>query len=202
MILLSAPLFSEWNFQCSLGIVHNFQTPLIIHQQNEEVLEINAKYKSKYFKTPIYYCIRIGYQQKDIIWELETIHHKLYLQNTPNEVQEFSISHGYNLCTFNIVWLTEYLIVRAGLGFVLTHPETIIRNKEFSQNKGLFKLGYYITGPSLLLSTEKRIKLRKYIFLSIEGKFTASYGRIPIEEGHAICPNLAAHLLFGLGFSL
>jgi len=41
--------------------------------------------------------------------------------------------------------------------------------------------------------------LTRWLFASVEGKLTASWIRVPIADGRATVPNVAVHVLAGIG---
>lgn len=195
---LKAFAVEQWSLQIFGGVPFNFNLPLTIHQSGHPDMKITGKYDSRPFESPHYYAWRVGAWNGNRAWELELVHSKLYLRNKPPEVQEFSISHGYNLLTINRAWEVKGLIYRAGLGVVITHPETTIRGLPHPEGGGLYD-GYYLSGPTVQGAVEKRFHLWKWFIASLEAKLTATYARIPVENGHADVPNLAVHGLFGIG---
>lgn len=88
---------SHWSFELHGGMVINVPLPLTISQQGFQKIHLTAHYYSEPFTLPIYYQARISRWQERRSWELEMIHHKLYLDNTTSEVPKFNISHGFNL---------------------------------------------------------------------------------------------------------
>jgi hypothetical protein len=193
---------ATWTFELFGGSVYSFRTPLIIRQSGYDNIRLNARYETKTFKPPLYYDLRIARWKDSHAWELEFIHQKLYLRNRPPEVQNFSITHGYNLFTLNRAWMHRGFIFHLGAGIVITHPETTVRGMRHSEGGGLFNEGYYISGPTILLAIERRFYLRKELFATVEGKITGSYTRIPIQDGGADVTNLTVHGLLGLGYNL
>jgi hypothetical protein len=142
--------------------------------------------------------MKLGKWKDGKAWEIETHHHKLFLDNKPDEVQQFAISHGYNLNTVNRAWLINGYIYRVGLGIVVTHPETEVRGKEYNDEGGWN--GFHLSGVTSQLGVEKRFKMGGNWYYTLEAKFTASYARIPIADGHADVPNIAIHGIFGIGY--
>ena len=191
----------RWVFQLFGGASHNFNLPLTVTQSGNPTLHVTGNYDSRSFEVPYYYAWRIGAWTGREAWELELVHNKLYLQDPPPEIQEFSISHGYNLLTANRAWERGRFIFRAGLGVVITHPENTIRNRSLPQDGGLSG-GYYLSGPTAQVAAEKRFRLWKWLIGSLEAKLTATYAWVPVEGGHADVPNVAIHGLFGLGVDL
>jgi len=188
----------RWSLQIFGGAPFNFNLPLTIRQAGHPDLKVTGNYDSRPFEVPYYYACRVGAWDGNRAWEIELVHNKLYLKNKPPEVQEFSISHGYNLLTVNRAWMENGFIFRGGLGVVITHPETTIRGLSRRQDGGIFR-GNFISGPTVQGAVEKRFRIWRWLIASLEGKLTVSYARIPVEEGHADVPNVAVHGLFGLG---
>ncbi|UCG78927.1 MAG: hypothetical protein JSV21_03605 [Nitrospirota bacterium] len=190
-----------WVFQVATGSGYSFTTPLTIKQDGQPDIKVDAEYKTKAWATMApYYDLRVGKWKNGRAWEFESHHHKLHLSNGPSEVQKFVISHGYNLNTVNYAWQgTAWdMIYRVGGGFVMTHPETIIRNQRYEDEGGLN--GFHISGVTVQAGAEKRFRINEAFFFYLEGKLTASYAVIPVANGEATVPNAALHGLFGIGY--
>ncbi len=192
---------AELTLEGFLGYAHSFGGPLKIEQSGFEDLDIYAHYKTKSSESPLYYDLRVSMWSGQKGWELELIHEKLYLKNKPQEVQNFSISHGFNHLLINRAWLYRGYVLHLGAGLVITHPETTIRNRTLSEERGLFDDGYYISGPTIQVAIGRRFPLSKVFFVTVEAKVTGSYVHIPIEEGNADFPDLSVHGLIGVGYS-
>ena len=191
----------KWLFELFYGgFVYNAPLPLRIEQGNEEDISITARYASRTLETPAYWVWRFSRWSGNDAWEFEAIHHKIFLRNEPEEVEHFSVSHGFNLLTINRSMQYGGLIFRAGGGVVLAHPESRIRGKSHSEHRGLFNLGYYIGGPTINLGIGRHLYLSRTLFLSIEIKATASYAHVPINDGNADIYNAALHAIAGIGF--
>jgi len=201
LFFLAIPTASraEWVFQIATGTAYNFPTPLSIKQNGEKDIDISAQYETRALRTVApYYNLKIGKWFGEYGWEFESLHHKLYLDNKPDEVESFAISHGYNLNTINYVRKWKKFIWRVGAGIVMTHPETKVRGKR-NEDDGGFN-GFYISGITTQGAIEKRFDLSRHWFLSLEGKLTSSYAVIPIADGDATVPNIALHGLIGIGY--
>jgi hypothetical protein len=122
-----------------------------------------AEYSTEPFKESPYYAWRIGKRR----WSLELIHHKLYLENKPEDVQHFEVIHGYNLLTANRILKERRFILRLGAGPVIAHPETEVCRKRFSNLEGdLFGTRHFmVAGACGQISAEKRILLTKWTLL-------------------------------------
>ena len=196
-----------WSLEFSGGIPYNIPSPLVVKQEGEPDLRLTARYSSEPFRSPIYYVWRIGRWKGQSAWELEFVHHKLYLDNKPPEIERFAISHGYNMVMVNRTF--EKLLfkkfdyhLRLGAGAVLSHVENTVRGQVFPEDGGLFGWGYYITGPVLNLTAAKRFYLVKRLFINTEVKFNPSVSWVPVQNGRAVVWNFPVAFAFGLGIDL
>jgi hypothetical protein len=199
-MVISAEAQNTWTFELLGGDAYCFNTPLTIKQSGYEDITFTAKYKTNSFEPPIYYSYRFALWTPDRAWELELVHLKIELTNPPSEVQHFEISHGYNLLMLNRAWKRQHVILRVGGGIVISHPENTVRGKSLPWNKGILKSGYHLSGVSTQVDLGRRFYFGKHVFLTLDGKLTGSYARVPVEEGHADVPNVAIHGLVGVGW--
>lgn len=197
LVLIAIPAFAEEGlvFQASLGTAESFETQLTIRQSGFEDLEFDADYETQPFTDPVYYSLRAGWWRGRGGWELEVIHHKLILQDAPPELRRFEISHGYNYVTLNRGWDLGRILLRAGAGAILAHPEGSVRVRPVNPENE-----YHWTGPALQVGVEKRFTFRERWLLGIEGKVSAARAVIPIPGGEIDAPNVAVHALVGLGY--
>ena len=203
-LLLSAarPAWAQngWIVEVAGGFALNVPTRLTIRQAGQPDISLTAHYDGRSFASPLYYAVRIGRWARGRGWEVELIHHKLYLQNPPSEVQQFDVSHGFNLVSVNRAIAIGGTIVRPGVGLVLTHPENVVRGQALSQSRGLLGWGYYLSGPMAQLAVARRFHAWDRLFIAAEGKVTAAYARVPVQEGSATLSNVAFHGLLGVGY--
>jgi hypothetical protein len=202
-LAVAAPARAQesWALEGYLGAAWNLPTPLSIHQTGQDDIKLTAHYETRPFEQPPYYAWRLGRWTKDRAWEFEFIHHKLFLDNPPDEVQHFEVTHGFNLLMVNRAWVRKKTIWRWGGGVVLAHPESRVRGAEPPEGGGIRGRGYHLTGPVVQGSIGRRFALTDNLFFAIEAKLTAAYARLPVDDGHASAPNLALHGLFGLGYA-
>ncbi len=208
LILASTVLAGTASSQESLvielatGLPYNVPLPLAIHQAGAPDLRVTAHYSSEPFVVPISWVWRIGYWSGNTGWEFEAIHHKVFLDNRPREIGEFSISHGLNILTVNRAWEIADFLLRVGGGIALTHPENIIRGKTLPEDKGIFGMGYYISGPALNISAGKHFALLGNLTGLLELKAFSSFASIPVVDGDASFYHIAFQLSFGLGYGI
>lgn len=180
----------------SFGSAYNFPTRLVIRQQGHEDIRLTADWETRPFSEVPYYDIRVARGP----WEIELIHHKLYLANLPAGVTMFEITHGYNYILANRTLVLFGVGVRGGAGFILAHPESEVRGRRHDEHGGILWTGWYVAGPAAQLALSERIPFQRRMFLDIETKLTGAWTRVPIAGGSADVPNLAAHGLIGIGF--
>ncbi len=197
---LSRAAGANWTLELFVGVSFNFPAPLTIRQSRQADITVDARYASRSLERPIYYGWRIGNWHEDDGWELEFVHNKLYLVNKPDDVQEFSISHGLNMLTVNRSRERGGLMERLGAGVVITHPESTVRGKRFPEEGGLFNRGYFLSGPTVQASAGKQLRTGEDFFVPAEGKFSASFARIPVADGNADVTSFSLHGIVGLGY--
>lgn len=203
IVLLSFPAAfaqSRWAFEFHGGEVYNVPMPLTIRQQGYPDIHLTARFYSEPFKLPFYEDARLSRWQNGKSWELEFLHHKLYLNNTTTEIQKYNISHGFNMIMVNRGFDRKTFHYRAGAGIVLAHPESKIREKEFGDSTNNLDMGYYISGPVINLAIGKHYRLSKRFYINAEAKTTLAYASIKVAEGNSNVYNIAFHLILGVGF--
>ncbi len=193
---------SLWTFEIHGGQVYNLPMSLSIKQQDYPDIKLTARYHTEGLTLPVYWDLRFGRWQNGRLWEMELIHHKLYLDNTTPEVQKFNISHGFNMLMMNRGFEKNSFRYRAGAGIVLAHPESNIRGKEFGNTTDDWDMGYYLSGPVFNLAISKPIRLGSRFYINPETKTTFAYSYIKVSQGHANVYNLAFHLILGFGTDL
>lgn len=193
---------STWCIQGYLGTAWSLPTGLTIHQWGfPDIIVSGAVYAPDAFVESPYSILRLGRWRGDRALEFEIIHQKIRLTNPPPEVQHFEISHGYNHVLLGAAWDRGGFIFRLGGGVLLTHPETVIRDQVLDEERGPFKLGFYLSGFSFQTAIERRFRVKEKFFLALEAKFTAAHAwGVPVAGGDASVPNLALHGTFGFGW--
>jgi hypothetical protein len=200
-VVFPATAQRTWSFEFHLGWAGNLPLPLTIRQAGYPDIKIRrAQYYSEPFVLPYYWDWRLAKRIDKHSIEFEAIHHKLYLKNKPPEVQRFGISHGFNILTLNYVRHFRFFSWRNGLGSVLMHPESTVRNKVWPEGPGFDIKGYRLRGLVYNTGISKQIPLiRKRVYLSTELKATFARATMPIAEGNATVNNIALQAIAGLG---
>jgi hypothetical protein len=191
---------TRWSFELHGGEVYNVPMPLTIRQQGYPDLKLTARYSSESLILPIYVDSRLIRWQDGKSWELEFLHHKLYLNNTTPEIQQFSISHGFNMIMMNRGFDRKTFQYRFGAGFVLTHPESQIRGQAFGDATNDWDMGYFVSGPVVNLSAGKQFRISNRFYLNAEAKTTLAYVNVKVAGGNADVYNVAFHLILGIGY--
>lgn len=203
-ILLSPPpLRAQDRFRAEIfgGTAWSAPTTLTIDQSGEQRLSFRAHWETRPLDESPYYAARIGLWSGRRGWELQLLHHKIYLTNGPPEVERFEVSHGWNLVTIQRASRGRALDWRLGAGAVIGYPEGRIRGVPANSEDGIFGSGYHLSGAGALAGAGKTFTVTRRFFASTEGQLTYSWARVPIARGHARTANVAVHVLLGLGFS-
>lgn len=195
---------SNWSIEAHGGFPINIPLPLTIQQAGHPNINFTAHFNSEPFVPPIFWVYRLSKWKNDKAWEIEMIHQKLYLENTTPEIEYFSITHGYNIITFNRavkfnLFKENQFIYRVGAGIVLAHAENKIRGKELDQKQSFFNQGYYIGGPVLNIALAKQFKISSRFYFNAEIKNNTSFAKVPVVDGHALVWHSAFELIGGLG---
>jgi hypothetical protein len=168
------------------GLQYNVPMPIVIRQTGQPDIRLTARFSTRPFFEVPYYDVKVGVMRGRWVCELELVHHKLYLDNRPPEVDTFEITHGYNPILVNAVHQQWGVAFRAGVGILLAHPESTIRGLRFPETGGI--LGWYVSGPAAQLGVSKWFDLSHRLFAGFEGKFVGAWARVPIAEGSADGP--------------
>jgi hypothetical protein len=185
------------------GSALNFPTSLTIHQSGYPDLQFNANYDTKPLGPyTAYYSWRVGLWNKDQAWEIQQVHHRIFLTNSPPEVQFFAIHFGYNYFFFGHAWRKGGLIYHLGIGPVITNPENTVRGQKlYTAGTGLFDQGYDFSGIGAEASLSKNIYLNPNLFAALEVAFIAGWAWwVPVADGYADVPNMAVHGHIGMGY--
>ncbi len=193
---------TQWSFDYSVTLPYNVPLPLTIRQHGSEDITLTARYRSEPFVVPMTWMWKISYWSDSTAWSLMAIHHKLYLENPPAEVEEFAITHGFNIISIVHSWRVGEVVMGAGAGIVLAHPEVSVRGKRLPEDGGIFNMGYYVAGPTLNFSVGRRFSILGGLYLLGEAMVHTSYASVPIAGGKAQFFSLVGHVSLGLGFAV
>src|SRR5262249_44267352 len=112
-----------WTVEALSGAAAGVGTGLTVRQGGGAEIEPAAGWATRPFHQPIYWGVRIGRSSERGGWELELLHHKIYLENQTPEVSQFEITHGFNMVTVHRTWIRRGWTLRAGAGAVVAHAQ-------------------------------------------------------------------------------
>lgn len=199
----SAAVFAQERVSAELflGSAVSVPLPLALGQDGEPRIRLTARYETRPLETPLYYGIRLALRDDRRGWELQLLHHKMYLTNPTAEIQDLEVTHGYNILTVNYVWLALPVDLRAGMGVVLPNVSGTVRGRDLGDGGGLLGSGYRLTGPSFLLGAGKRFRGSDHVSLVLEGQATFARVGVSVSDVEVSAPNIAFHGLIGLGYA-
>jgi len=191
-----------WAVELRGGSAANFRTRLEFDLDGASSIRMHPRYDTRPWDGSPYYAARLSRGAARGAWELEYIHHKLYLRDRDRtaEVPAFEATHGYNLVTLGRSVRLGGLVWRAGIGGCLVHVEGTVRGAPIRVRGGVFGGSYSLAGPVGQIGAGKPIRLGDHLFLSTEAKLTGTYARVKIDGGRVTVPNVALHGLLGLGY--
>lgn len=199
-VSLSGQAQSKYSIEIQTGPVANVPLPLVIRQTARPDYSFIARYRTEPFDVPYYYEGRISRWHGNTSWELEFMHHKIYLDNPNADVPAFAISHGFNMLMLNRGIDLNGNIFRAGIGLVITHPEFTIRGVEFDQTRGWFGEGYMPSGLAINMGYSRHLEITDRFFVNVEAKTTFGYARLNQGNLSVDTYNWAFHLILGPGY--
>ena len=197
----AAPAWAQLEVQGFLGSSVSLPSPLRVSQTGQPDLSFTAHWATRPTLDTWYYAGRVGLWKGNRGWLLDFTHHKIYLTNAPPEIQKFRITNGMNMFTLSRGFRRGKLTYAFGAGPVITFPINRVRGQALGGERG-FLGGYFLSGGHVMASATRRFPVAAGLFLSLDGRASASYVRVPVAGGHASVPNLALHFHGGLGYLL
>jgi len=202
----SLPQEARWAIDVQSGSAYNFPVSLTFDQGAYEK-SITADYSTRPFGggAAPYYNIRVRRSlDAESFLSFELLHHKLWLDNRPDEVAEFRMTFGYNPLLFSygrkvLDWLNVY----AGMGPVVAHPRNTVNGRKLPNSPKLWPTGhrYNFVGFGLQSGAEAFYFLSDGFFVNTDLKFTGSYAwTIPLNGGTAKSWQASLHAHLGLGY--
>ncbi len=204
MIVLSLSLqtaAAELSFEVFSGAPLILDTTLTISQSGHPDLDLDPSFDTEPFAAPPFYALRLGLRRGEGVWAIELLHQKMMLRNPPPEVQNFQISHGYNILTVQHLRRVRGVKLTTAAGIVITHPENQVRGLTLNEKTGLGDWGYHLSGVAVGLGVGETKSLGEHLFLTGEMRLVASRVVVPVADGDATLVDLTAYVLLGVGLS-
>ena len=143
---------------------------------------------------PLYWAVRVRWQRAGDGFEVQFLHHKIYLEDPPATIQHFEVTHGFNILTANYMRRSRPVHWRLGVGVTMPNTFATVRGELSDVHD------YSIAGPAFLAGAGTEFPLAGRWHLGIEAQFIAAWGKDEIANGEARFTSLACHLLAGLGY--
>lgn len=207
-LLFSQLSYSQNNWKISLGIstggAYNFPSKLVIHQEGLPDISMKAKFDTEAFVLPWYWDINGSVQRNEWIYGMHFNHHKLVLTNPTSDIQNFEISHGFNMVNGFIGKRFKDFYSSLGIGVSFSHPEGVVRGRWIANQKGIPLLsGFYdLSGPNFEASIGKKWAFSKCFEAYAECRTTFSTGNIKTHDGSIDLTTGSIHLNVGLIYFL
>ena len=188
-------------FEVMGGSGFNVPMPLTIQQAGYPDIRFTAHYATK----PLgpyapYYSWRFSLDDRYGAWEVQHLHHRLFLSNTTPEVESFAVHYGYNFFLLGRSWRMDDLILHASGGVIVTSPAGRIRGQTFnSGDPGILDVGYDLSGTGASVAASRNWNLSKHVFVLMDVALLAGKATVPIADGTAKVPNLSFHGHVGIG---
>jgi hypothetical protein len=187
---------ATWSVELLLGDAYNADSSTRIEQGALGRQAISGDYETRGLEGPFHYAWRISRWQESGAWELQLLHHKLFLKNRPEGVDSLSVSHGFNIVSINRAFESGGWRLRAGVGPVITHAEANIAGTGYDGP-------YELAGAAVLVGAGRTLKLGSHFYLM--GEVSASLGWIDAHPSgepdlQISIRNPALHAQLGVGY--
>lgn len=201
LILIICVLFyqtatASWVVELFTGSAYSLPSQVTVRQEGYPTASKTAIWSTRPLEPAPYYSFRVGYSEEDKIWDLEMLHHKLYMDNTDHIFNDYRSTFGFNLFLLNRGWkLSPNVITRLGVGPVVSHPINTIRGKTYTDD-----VTYKLVGIGTQASIQFKQNIYDKLYFTQEIKTTYAIANLPINGGDSSLTNLALHGLFGFGY--
>jgi hypothetical protein len=186
------------------GSAYNVPTPLTIRQDGFPRIRLTARYDTKPFGPfAPYYSSRFSFWRENRAWEIQHVHHRLFLDNTTPEVERFDVHYGYNYLLFGRGWRRSRFVVHVNGGAIITSPASTIRGRRFNTlDEGVVEIGYRLSGVGGGVAVSRQWDLSKYLYIVGDAALLAAAASVPVADGSASVPNISLHGHVGVGLKL
>lgn len=193
LLFIAAPASYAAGVDFFMGTSFHTSIPVQIGQYRID----DPEWETRPFGDAKYYSLRIRWGGH----EIEFIHDKVYLaEDTPN-IQDFSISDGYNFLLYNVPEKWGPVEVRIGMGIIIAHPEGTVDGYNIGS---LGSPSWRVGGLGGQLAAGYRGKLWEGLSWMAEAKVTTGFVHATYPEPvHQInVPASGWHILLGVGYDL
>ena len=152
-----------WHLSTFMGVSQSTNNHLSIHLEDQDDQVFLAHWNNRSFEDSHWWAVRLEKWKKNKSIGIEAVHHKIYLDNTNDIIQSFSISDGYNLIYLNFGRQYGPHLYRLGVGFVLAHADVTIKNRKRHIIKG--PKGHRVAGPTVQFNYERWLWENKTHFM-------------------------------------
>lgn len=188
---------NTWNIELFTGDAYNLPSKVTVRQNGYEEASKTAKWSTRPMEPAPYYSLRLSYWEDGKSIELEMLHHKIHMENTDEIFNQYDSTFGFNFFLLNRGWnIYQGVILRLGLGPVVSHPVNTIRGQRYSSD-----VVYNIVGFGGQGAIQFKQDINEDIYFTQEFKLTYGNAEIPIENGTSFVSNTAFHGLVGLGMN-
>lgn len=186
----------DWSVEVLIGDALNLTSRTHIRSPQIADSAFGGDYETRGLEGPLHYAWRVTHWNQDRGWELELLHHKLYLRNRPRNVEALSISHGFNIVALGRAYAMDPWRFRLGVGPVIAHPEARIAGRTYDGD-------YDLAGAAAIGSVGIALQLTPR--WSIEGEVAATYGYARVHPSgepdlRFSVRNLAIHAQVGIEY--
>jgi hypothetical protein len=183
------------------GSAFNIPTPLTISQAGFPDIRLTARYDTKPFGPYApYYLARVGFWGADRAWEVQFLHHRLFLKNTTPEVERFEVHYGYSYLLVGPAWRWNGFVVRANGGAIITSPASRVRGRGFNTGEpDAEPAGYDVSGVGGSVAVSRDLKLSRHVSVVGNVGLLTGWASVPVAGGSASVPNVSLHGQIGLG---
>ena len=88
VVLVEQPAVADdahWAFDVLIGDAYNFDSRTRVRHVSVGRVSIDGEFETRGLEGPLHYAWRVARWEDDKAWELQLLHHKLYLQDPPTQ---------------------------------------------------------------------------------------------------------------------
>jgi len=184
------------------GSALNVPTPLSIQQTGFPDIHFTAHYDTKPFGPYApYYTWRVDFWNKkhDRAWEVQQVHHRVFLTNTTPEVTAFAIHFGYNYLLAGRAWRMHGFMLHTDFGIIVPNPANTVRGLSINIGPNAVDTGYGLSGVGGQIAVSRQFNLARHFYVLADGGFMMGRTTVPVVNGSATVPNVSFHGRVGIG---